>query len=51
MLQRQFYFFGTYFLEEDLLRCRETAAKGAEFILDVGANTTNLESGDTGKTA
>jgi FkbM family methyltransferase len=38
MLQRQFYFFGTYFLEEDLLRCWETAAKGAEFILDVGAN-------------
>jgi FkbM family methyltransferase len=38
MLQRQFYFFGTYFLEEDVLRCWETAAKGAEFILDVGAN-------------
>jgi hypothetical protein len=27
MLQRQFYFFGTYFLEEDMLRCWETAAK------------------------
>jgi FkbM family methyltransferase len=38
MLQRQFYFFGTYFLEEDILRCWETAAKGAKVILDVGAN-------------
>jgi FkbM family methyltransferase len=38
MLQRQFYFFGTYFLEEDMLRCWETAAKGAKLVLDVGAN-------------
>jgi FkbM family methyltransferase len=38
MLQRQFYFFGTYFLEEDILRCWETAAKGAKVVLDVGAN-------------
>lgn len=38
MLQRQFYFFGTYFLEEDVLRCWEVAAKGAKIILDVGAN-------------
>ncbi|MGA9304478.1 MAG: FkbM family methyltransferase [Candidatus Sulfotelmatobacter sp.] len=38
MLQRQFYFFGTYFLEEDILRCWEVAAKGAKIILDVGAN-------------
>jgi len=38
MLQRQFYFFGTYFLEEDILRCWEAAAKGAKVILDVGAN-------------
>ena len=38
MLQRQFYFFGTYFLEEDILRCWEIAAKGAKVILDVGAN-------------
>jgi FkbM family methyltransferase len=38
MLQRQFYFFGTYSLEEDMLRCWETAAKGAKVILDVGAN-------------
>jgi FkbM family methyltransferase len=38
MLQRQFYFFGTYFLEEDLLSCWEAAAKGARVVLDVGAN-------------
>ncbi|MGB6477836.1 MAG: FkbM family methyltransferase [Candidatus Sulfotelmatobacter sp.] len=38
MLQRQFYFFGTYFVEEDILRCWEVAAKGAKIILDVGAN-------------
>jgi len=38
MLQRQFYFFGTYFLEETILGCWETAAKGAKVVLDVGAN-------------
>lgn len=38
MLQRQFYFFGTYFLEEDILRCWTTATKGAKVIFDVGAN-------------
>jgi FkbM family methyltransferase len=38
MLQRQFYFFGTYFLEEDILCCWATAAKGAKVVLDVGAN-------------
>ena len=38
MLQRQFYFFGTYFLEEDILRCWASAAKGAKVVLDVGAN-------------
>jgi FkbM family methyltransferase len=38
MLQRQFYFFGTYFLEEDILRCWEATAKGAKVVLDVGAN-------------
>jgi len=38
MLQRQFYFFGTYFLEEDILSCWENAAKGAKVVLDVGAN-------------
>jgi FkbM family methyltransferase len=38
MLQRQFYFFGTYLLEEDILSCWEIAAKGAKVVLDVGAN-------------
>jgi FkbM family methyltransferase len=38
MLQRQFYFFGTYFLEEQILRCWATAARGAKIVLDVGAN-------------
>jgi len=38
MLQRQFYFFGTYFLEEEILRCWQSAARGAKVILDVGAN-------------
>lgn len=38
MLQRQFYFLGTYFLEEDILRCWEIAAKRAKMVLDVGAN-------------
>src|SRR5436190_23091297 len=38
MLQRQFYFFGTYFLEEDILRCWEATAKWANVVLDVGAN-------------
>ena len=37
ILQRQFYFFGTYLVEEDILRCWESAAKGARFIFDVGA--------------
>jgi len=39
MLQRQFYFFGTYFLAEDHLRCWAAAAKGAKVVLDVGANS------------
>jgi len=38
MLQRQFYFFGTYFLEEQILNCWIDAAKDAEIIFDVGAN-------------
>jgi len=38
MLQRQFYFFGTYFLEEEILDCWRQAAKGAKVIFDVGAN-------------
>ena len=38
MLHRQYYFFGTYFLEEDILDCWENEAKGANVIFDVGAN-------------
>src|SRR5882762_4050359 len=38
MLQRQFYFFGTYLLEEDILSCWEAESKGAKVVLDVGAN-------------
>jgi FkbM family methyltransferase len=38
MLQRQFYFFGTYFLAKDLLDCWEREARGAGVVLDVGAN-------------
>lgn len=37
-LQRQFYFFGTYFLEEDILECWKNEARGAKMIFDVGAN-------------
>jgi len=38
MLQRQFYFFGTYFIEEDILSCWASAAREAQIIFDVGAN-------------
>ena len=38
MLQRQFYFFGTYFVEELHLRCWQTAARRAQIIADIGAN-------------
>jgi FkbM family methyltransferase len=38
MLQRQFYFFGTYFLEEQILDCWAKAATEAKVIFDVGAN-------------
>jgi FkbM family methyltransferase len=37
-LQRQYYFFGTYFLEEDILSCWQEQAKTANVIFDVGAN-------------
>ncbi|MFZ3308036.1 MAG: FkbM family methyltransferase [Xanthobacteraceae bacterium] len=37
-LQRQFYFFGTYFLEDDMLCRWQREARGARFIFDVGAN-------------
>lgn len=39
MLQRQFYFFGTYFLEEHLLSWWSTEATKADVIFDVGANS------------
>jgi hypothetical protein len=38
MMQRQFYFFGTYFLEEQILDCWTKAAKEAKVVFDVGAN-------------
>lgn len=38
MLQRQFYFFGTYFLEERVLARWSELAKDARFVLDIGAN-------------
>ena len=38
MLQRQFYFFGTYFVEEHILACWQAAAKEAGVVCDVGAN-------------
>jgi FkbM family methyltransferase len=37
-LQRQYYFFGTYFLEEHILRAWSVAARRAEIVFDVGAN-------------
>lgn len=38
MLQRQLYFFGTYYLERDLLDCWSLLARQARTVLDVGAN-------------
>lgn len=38
MLQRQFYYFGTYLMEEDIISCWQSMARGAKTILDVGAN-------------
>ena len=38
MLQRQFYYFGTYFLEDEILRCWEVAAKDTKVVFDIGAN-------------
>ncbi len=37
-LQRQFYFFGTYFLEQPLLECWQKLAREARVVFDVGAN-------------
>ncbi len=38
MLQRQFYFCGTYLLEEEVLEHWKHAARGARVVIDVGAN-------------
>lgn len=38
MLQRQYYFFGTYFLEQELLACWSREARGAGIVFDIGAN-------------
>jgi FkbM family methyltransferase len=38
VLQRQFYFFGTYYLERENLACWEAHSKNAKVIFDVGAN-------------
>ena len=38
LLQRQFYFFGTYFLEEPILECWTRQARGARMVFDIGAN-------------
>lgn len=37
-LQRQFYFFGTYFVEEQNLSCWRRYASDAKVVFDVGAN-------------
>ena len=38
MMQRQFYYFGTYFMEEENIRCWQSMSRRATMILDVGAN-------------
>lgn len=38
MLQRQFYFFGTYLLEDEILECWKGEARVADIVFDVGAN-------------
>jgi FkbM family methyltransferase len=38
MLQRQFYYFGTYFLEDEILACWENQARSAQTVFDIGAN-------------
>jgi FkbM family methyltransferase len=38
ILQRQFYFFGTYFVEEQILDCWTAEAREVKVIFDVGAN-------------
>jgi FkbM family methyltransferase len=38
MLQRQFFYFGTYFLEDDILACWQKQASSAQTVFDIGAN-------------
>jgi FkbM family methyltransferase len=38
MIQMQFYYFGTYFMEEENIRCWQSMARRATTIFDVGAN-------------
>lgn len=38
MIQRQCYFFGTYFLVQDVLDCWQRLASQAAVVLDIGAN-------------
>jgi FkbM family methyltransferase len=38
MLQRQFYYFGTYLVEEEIIDCWQSIARGAMTVFDVGAN-------------
>lgn len=38
MLQRQLYFFGSYFVEEHIIRCWQREARQARMVFDVGAN-------------
>jgi len=39
MLQRQYYFFGTYFVEEHILAAWSAAARNARVVFDVGASS------------
>jgi FkbM family methyltransferase len=38
MLQRQYYFFGTYFVEQEILDCWKLYARDAKVVFDIGAN-------------
>src|SRR5215475_10727980 len=38
MLQRQFYYFGTYLVEEEIIDCWQYVAQRATTIFDIGAN-------------
>ena len=38
MLQSQFYYFGTYFMEQEIIESWQRIARTASVIFDVGAN-------------